>query len=398
MKILVINAGSSTLKSSLYQFPDQKLLWESTVDWMRSQIVVKSFNGAISKEIVSSSTQLETLSHLLSTIWQGDTAIVADPNEIEAIGHRVVHGGQKYSQPTRITQQVKDEIAQLSSLAPIHNPANLNGIEIAQKIFGEKVPQYAVFDTAFHSSLPDEASIYPGPYAWQEKGIRRYGFHGISHQYCADRSAQILNKNLDSLRLIICHLGNGCSLSAVRNACSIDTTMGFTPLDGLMMGTRCGSVDPGILLYLLQQENYTCEQLDQELNYQSGLKGISGISSDLREILSEIQKGNSRAKLALDIYIHRLRSCIGAMLASLGGLDALVFTAGVGENSPLVRSLACDGFKFLGLEINHQLNENKPFDQDISDVNSKIRVLVIHTQEDLAIAKSCYCLQSENLT
>jgi len=398
MKILVINAGSSTLKSSLYDFPDQKLLWESTVDWIRSQIVVKSFNGAISKEIVSSSTQLEALSRLLSTIWQGDTAVIEDIKEIEAIGHRVVHGGQKYSQPTRITQQVKDEIAKLSSLAPIHNPANLNGIEIAQKIFGEKVPQYAVFDTAFHSSLPDEASIYPGPYAWQERGIRRYGFHGISHQYCAHRTAQILNKNLDSLRLIICHLGNGCSLSAVRNANSIDTTMGFTPLDGLMMGTRCGSVDPGILLYLLQQENYTCEQLDQELNYQSGLKGISGISSDLREILSEIQKGNSRAKLALDIYIHRLRSSIGAMLASLGGLDALVFTAGVGENSPLVRSLACDGFKFLGLEIDRQLNENKPFDQDISDINSKIRVLVIHTQEDLAIAKSCYDLQSENLT
>lgn len=398
MKILVINAGSSTLKSSLYDFPDQRLLWESTVDWMRSQIVVKSFNGAISKEIVSSSTQLETLSHLLSTIWQGDTAVIEDIKEIEAIGHRVVHGGQKYSQPTRITQQVKDEIAKLSSLAPIHNPANLNGIEIAQKIFGEKVPQYAVFDTAFHSSLPDESSIYPGPYAWQERGIRRYGFHGISHQYCAHRTAQILNKNLDSLRLIICHLGNGCSLSAVRNALSIDTTMGFTPLDGLMMGTRCGSVDPGILLYLLQQENYTCEQLDQELNYQSGLKGISGISSDLREILSEIQKGNSRAKLALDIYIHRLRSSIGAMLASLGGLDALVFTAGVGENSPLVRSLACDGFEFLGLEIDRQLNENKPFDQDISDINSKIRVLVIHTQEDLAIAKSCYDLQSENLT
>jgi acetate kinase len=272
----------------------------------------------------------------------------------------------------------------------------LEGIEAIESILGPEVPQFAVFDTAFHSHLPDAAAIYPGPYGWVERGIRRYGFHGISHQYCAQKAAQLLNRDSSDLRLLICHLGNGCSLSAVLNGRCIDTTMGFTPLDGLMMGTRSGAVDPGILIHLLRQEGYDADRLDRELNQESGLKGISGISADLRQVMAAIEAGNAQAKLALDIYIHRLRACMGSMLASLGRLDAVVFTAGVGENSPIVRSLACQAFEFLGLRLDQVQNENHPVNQDIATTDSTIRILVIHTQEDWAIVQDCYrCILRE---
>ena len=252
--------------------------------------------------------------------------------------------------------------------------------------------QVAVFDTAFHRSIPDAAAIYPGPYEWVEQDIIRYGFHGISHQYCAERTADILGKDLQSLRIITCHLGNGCSLAAIKNGRSIDTTMGFTPLDGLMMGSRSGSVDPGILIYLLEQKICTVKDLDNLLNKASGLSGISGISSDMRQIKAAISQGNQRAQLAYDIYVHRLRSSIGAMLASLGGLDALVFTAGIGENYPEIRQAACEAFGFLGIQIDAGKNNSKPVDEDITTSDSSIKVLVIHTQEDWQIARECYKL------
>jgi acetate kinase len=397
MNILVLNAGSSSQKSCLYELTADAAtpphpLWEAAVDWTHRQglaeIKVKSATGEL-QETLSSQSRQPVLSHLLATLWQGETAVLNQPADITAVGHRVVHGGQDYSQPVRITPAVKATIAQLASLAPVHNPANLEGIEAIEQILGDAIPQVAVFDTAFHSQLPAAAAIYPGPYAWVEQGIRRYGFHGISHQYCAHRAAQLLSSSAENeLRLIICHLGNGCSLSAVRNGQCIDTTMGFTPLDGLMMGTRTGAVDPGILIHLLRQKGYTAEQLDQELNKESGLKGISGISADMRQIMAAIEQGNPRAKLALDIYIYRLRGCIGSMLASLGGLDALVFTAGVGENSPVVRAGACEAFKFLGLQLDPALNENRPVDRDIATPDSVVRILVIHTQEDWAIAQT----------
>nr|WP_277925539.1 acetate/propionate family kinase [Anabaena catenula] len=264
--------------------------------------------------------------------------------------------------------------------------ASKSRIEILNK-YGSSVPQIAVFDTSFHSTLPDAAAIYPGPYQWVEQGIRRYGFHGISHQYCANRAAQILGRDLASLRLITCHLGNGCSLAAIKNGQSIDTTMGFTPLDGLMMGSRSGAIDPGILIHLMQKYNYSADKLDYILNKASELRGISGISSDFREILAAIELGNERAKLAYDIYVHRLQTGIGSMLASLGGLDALIFTAGVGEKSALIRQGACDAWSFLGLKIDPEKNQQKPFDVDIATPDSTVRILVIHTQEDWAIAK-----------
>jgi acetate kinase len=254
------------------------------------------------------------------------------------------------------------------------------------------VPQIAVFDTGFHRMMPLSAATYPVPYEWFEQGIRRYGFHGINHQYCAQRAAQLLGKKLNSLKLVTCHLGNGCSLAAIREGRSADTTMGFTPLEGLMMGTRSGSVDPGILTYLMRQRQLSGQQLDEILNQKSGLLGISGISSDMRQIITAGKKGHERAKLALDIYIHRLRSGIGAMIAVLGGIDALVFTAGIGENSPEVRAAVCENFAFLDLRLDQVKNAESPLDEDISALDATVRILVIHAQEDWMIARECWNL------
>lgn len=406
MKILVLNAGSSSQKSCLYDIPADTLpqrppepIWEGTIDWTHqagiAEVKVKTATAEI-KQAIPFGDRPPVVERMLSTMWSDSTQVIADPKEINLVGHRVVHGGRKYHASTRITPEVKATIARLAELAPVHNPANLEGIEAVEEILGDSVPQVAVFDTAFHAQMPDAAAIYPGAYEWIDKGIYRYGFHGTSHQYCAERSAELLGQDLNDLRLITCHLGNGASLAAIRNGRSIDTTMGFTPLDGLMMGTRSGSVDPSILIHLMRHEGYDAEKLDHLLNKASGLLGISGISNDLRQIMSAIDEGNDRAKLALDIYIHRLRSCIGAMLASLGGLDALIFTAGVGENSPPIRAAACEAFTFLGVKLDLEKNANRPRDQIISTPDSPIKVLVIHTQEDWAIVRECWKLSRQN--
>lgn len=397
MKILVLNAGSSSQKSCLYQIDDSlpdsppKPLWSASVDWTRhpgvAEIKIKTDQGVVTQELPSNSRP-EVISHLLDTLT--DTGVISDLNEINIVGHRVVHGGEEYREATLITPQVKDAIIHLSAFAPVHNPANVEGVEAIEQVL-PNVPQVAVFDTAFHR-MPLSAAIYPGSYQWFEEGIRRYGFHGISHQYCAGRTAQLLQQDLQSLRLIVCHLGNGCSLAAIRDGVSIDTTMGFTPLDGLMMGSRSGSIDPGILIYLLREQGFDADKLDRVLNYESGLKGISGISGDMRQIQSAIASGNSRASLAFDIYVHSLQKHIGSMLASLGGLDALVFTAGVGENVPDVRALACEAFGFMGIKLDQDKNAQSPPDCDIATEDSSVRVLIVHTQEDWAIATQCWQL------
>jgi acetate kinase len=327
--------------------------------------------------------------HLLSTLWSGETHAIAAASEIDIVGHRVVHGGPKYEQPVLITPDVKVGIASMSAFAPLHNRAELDGMEIIERLFGA-VPQVAVFDTGFHRKMPLESAVYPGPYAWFEGGIRRYGFHGINHQYCAARAAQLLHRNLDSLKLVTCHLGNGCSLAAIRDGHSIDTTMGFTPLEGLMMGTRSGSVDPGILTYLMRQGRLQAQEIDDVLNQQSGLLGISGISGDMRKILAAIRQGNARARLAFDIYVHRLQAGIGALAAVLGGVDALVFTAGVGENSPEVRDATCRNLPFLGISLDPTANTQCSPDQDIATPDSPVRILVIRAEEDWTIARECW--------
>lgn len=403
MKILVLNAGSSSQKSCLYELnnilPDRPLqpLWEAKIDWTHQQgmaeLKVTTAKGIQLEEELASESRTDTISRMLETLWRGKTQTINNLNEIDIVGHRVVHGGQDYQQSTLISPDVKKAIARLAVFAPVHNPVNLEGIEILENLL-PNVPQIAVFDTAFHSQLPPAAFVYPGPYEWLEDGIRRYGFHGISHQYCARRAAEILGRDLADLRLISCHLGNGCSLAAIRGGVSVDTTMGFTPLEGLMMGSRSGSIDPGIIIHLLRRSDLTAEKLDDILNRNSGLKGISGVSGDMRQIVEAITQGNQRSQLALDIYIHRLRAGIGAMLANLGGLDALIFTAGVGENSAIVRSAASEAFGFMNLKLDGEKNQQVQGDQDIAAADSAVRVLVIHTQEDWEIARECWKLYS----
>lgn len=402
MKILVLNAGSSSQKSRLYEI-DGSLpgeppapLWKADADWTGHQetaeVEISTARGQTRHESLPTGAREDVIKHMLETIWSGTTQVIDQPAEIAVVGHRVVHGGPEYRQTTLVTPEVKAAIEQYVVFAPSHNPANLEGIRVVEQVL-PSVPQVAVFDTAFHRHLPLAAAVYPGPYEWFEQGIRRYGFHGISHHYCSQRAAQLLGRDLEGLRLITCHLGNGCSLAAIYHGQSIDTTMGFTPLEGLMMGSRSGSVDPGILIHLLQHKGYSVEQLDKELNKASGLQGISGVSSDMRQILQAMSEGNPRAKLAFDIYVHRLRGAIGAMLATLGGVDALVFTAGVGEHAPSIRAAACETFGFLSLALDPQKNAQSPVDQDISTADSALRVLVIQTQEDWMIAQECWRLK-----
>jgi acetate kinase len=392
MKILVLNGGSSSFKSAVYDVagsadeaaaPDA--LWEGHVDWEHragaAEIRVKA-GGRNEQRDVPIKAPLDALGPLME--------MLPDHGSVEAVGHRVVHGGRAFRESTRITPQVREGIARMASFAPEHNRLEMEAMDCAGRTLGSAVPQVAVFDTAFHAHLAPAAYVYPGPYEWVEQGIRRYGFHGISHQYTSRRAAAVLGRDSGALRMITCHLGNGCSLAAIRGGVSVATTMGFTPLEGLMMGTRSGSIDPGIIIHLVRHLGFRAEQLDRVLNKESGLQGVSGISGDMRTILDAAQRGDERAQLAFDVYIHRLCAEIGAMLAALGGLDALVFTAGIGENNALVRARACEAFAFLGLKLDTAKNQASPADADIAAADSSVRVLVVKTQEEWEIARETY--------
>jgi acetate kinase len=399
MNILVLNAGSSSFKASLYRLTGDNLstspavpLWTGEVDWDSSGTAVltaKTINNSL-RSNRSGTTRTSDTHDLLNWLWNGETRVIDDISAIDIVGHRVVHGGEKYREPTLINAEVKAEIDRLSIYATLHNPANLMGIEIVTTL-APNLTQIAVFDTAFYGDLPEIAYVYPIPYQWLERGIRKYGFHGISHQYCTQRAAELLEQNLGELRLISCHLGNGCSLAAMKFGRCIETTMGFTPIDGLMMGTRCGSIDPGIILHLLREGEYTVQELDHILNFESGLLGVSGVSNDLREINKAIVEGNTRAKLALDIYVDRLAAKIASLLPNLGSLDALIFTGGVGEHDREIRAAVASKLAFLGVEIDPALNSlSIPPDRDLATPQSQIRLLTIHTQEEWQIAKACW--------
>lgn len=399
MKILVLNSGSSSQKSRLYELSGPlpatppAPLWEGKVEWQgeRAMLSIRGTDGKARKEEVPSGARAEATARLLSALISRPGGVLRGELQVGAVGHRIVNGGPEFAKPAVITPAVKAAIEKMAVFAPLHNRVELEGIRLIEETFG-RVPQVAVFDTGFHRQMPEAAAVYAGPYEWAEQGIRRYGFHGINHQYCANRAAELLSKDLDGLKLVTCHLGNGCSLAAIRNGHSIDTTMGFTPLDGLMMGTRSGSVDPGILTFLLREQKLSGSELDELLNKKSGLLGISGISSDMREIVLAMQERNPRARLAFDIFVHRLRAGIGAMAAALVGMDALVFTAGIGENSPEVRAAACANFSFAGLKLDAGKNQAAGGDREISTGDSNVRVLVVQAQEDWAIARECWKL------
>lgn len=386
MKILVCNSGSSSLKVSLFEAEREMLLAEGHIDWTTkpTQLVFCRPGAPELREELDVRGHSEALARTIAKMKSGPSPALFFDDEIHAVAHRVVHGGSHFTAAVRITPEVEEAISELSGLAPLHNPASLEGIWAIKQVL-PWVPQVAVFDTAFHSTLPAAARTYAIPRTWtKDWGIHRFGFHGLSHAYCARRAGQILGHN--GCRLIVAHLGNGASVSAVRGGICMDTSMGFTPLDGIVMGTRSGSVDPGLLLYMLRQKRLTIEQLDYALNHESGLLGLSGISSDMRQILKEAPK-SSDARLALEVYVHRLVQTIGAMAPTLGGVDGLVFTAGVGENSAQVRALACVNLGHLGLKLDSTANVRCKPDADIASPASAGRILVIATREDLTIVR-----------
>jgi len=314
-------------------------------------------------------------------------------HDLVAVGHRVVHGGGQFTAPVAIDDHVLAAIAACSDLAPLHNRAAVAGIRVARAEY-PGVPHVACFDTAFHSTMPPAAFTYGGPYSWLEQGLRRYGFHGLSHQYAATRAAELLDRHLDGLQLITCHLGGGCSLAAVQFARSVDTTMGLTPVDGLVMATRSGSIDPGLLLHLLRRRGVGVDDLEDTLENRSGLLGLSGVSADVRGVSAARDRGDQRAALALDVFVHRISAGIGAMLAALDGLDAVVFTGGVGEHAPEIRARAVRPFAWLGLTLDERANLDARRDADISGVDASVRTLVVTSHEDVVIAESTRALLS----
>lgn len=395
MGILVLNTGSSSLKFSLFDDRAREVSVDGEVDWQgegqSSELLVRPAGQPERRSPCEASDPGAAATLAIRTVKEA----TGSSSEIAAIGHRIVHGGNRFTESVRIDAEFESALDHLAELAPLHNPPALKAIAAA-KAEEPDIPQVAVFDTSFFANLPRSAAIYPTPWAWHEDfGIRRFGFHGISHAYCSQQAAQILKSDPSDLRLVVCHLGNGASASAVLNGKAVGTTMGFTPLAGLMMGSRSGEVDPGILLYLMKEKGLTADQLDDALNHKSGLLGVSGISSDYRKVEEAANGGNDRARLALEIYAARVRSAIGALAATLGGLDAVVFAGGVGENSATLRLAACQGLGFLGVHLDPDLNaiplqELRDFGRqshDVASQNSPARVLVIHTREDLMIAR-----------
>ena len=387
MGILVLNTGSSSLKFSLFDDRASEVRFGGEVDWhgkdRPAELIVRP-SGQPERRSSRDATEPGAAATLaIRTVADA----VGTDSKIAAIGHRIVHGGSRFRESVRIDSALESELDHLAELAPLHNPPALKAIEAA-KAARPDVPQVAVFDTSFFAALPRWASVYPVPWDWHERyGIRRYGFHGISHEYCSGAAAEILKRDLSTLRLVVCHLGNGCSAAAIKGGVAIGTTMGFTPLAGLMMGTRSGDVDPGVLLYLIQQRGMTADQVEKALNQESGLLGVSGLSGDYREVEEAADGGNDRARLALEIYAARVRSAIGGLSASMGGLDAVVFAGGVGENSATLRASVCEGLGFLGVHLDGTSNVARAHDVDIATTDSPARILVIHTREDLLIAR-----------
>lgn len=400
MNILVINCGSSSVK---YQFMDmtaEKVIARGLVSRIGMSGAVLSHKPFDQDEIKITG---EILDHIIAVKYVIDIllsekhGVIKSISEIHAVGHRVVHGGEKFTGSTLITGEVLAQIRDLIDLAPLHNPHNLSGIKACIQNLPD-APQVAVFDTAFHHQMPPKAYIYGLPYIMYKKySIRRYGFHGPSHLYVSQRCAELLNKPYDSLKIITAHLGNGASITAIDQGISVDTSMGFTPLEGLLMGTRCGDMDPAVILNIIGREELTLHEANTLLNKHSGLGGISGISSDMREIIEHADKGNYYAQLALDIYCYRVKKYIGSYIAAMGRLDALVFTAGVGENAARVRELCCAGMECLNIIVDKEKNNSlKGQEGDISAASSRVKVFAIPTNEELVIARDTLKLVTDN--
>jgi acetate kinase len=390
LKILVINCGSSSLKYKLFEMPRGEVLARGEADRIGQPDA--GFTCLIAKGVdlpkkMPLRDHRDALGVLLQTLTQKDQGVLKDLDELAGIGHRVVHGGEHFRFPVRIDENVRMILERLKNLAPLHNPPNLAGIDICAELLPQ-VPQIAVFDTAFHQTIPDYAYLYALPYRYyQEDHIRKYGFHGTSHRYVALRAGEILGRDLSSLRIITCHLGNGSSLCAVSGARSLDTTMGFTPLSGLVMGTRCGDIDPALVAFLSEKEGLSVGAVMDILNRQSGVLGISGLSQDLRDLEKAALMGHQRADLALNVFAYSVAKGIASLIPAIGGLDVLVFTAGIGEHSPDMRERICAFFQWLGLSLNKESNWREDAEGKISRPGSLVEVLVIPTDEEKMIAQ-----------
>ena len=405
MKILVINCGSSSLKYQLIDMQGEKVLCKGLCEriGMESSMITHEANGNKATTPAIFPTHTEAFAEVVKKMTTGDGKVIDDVSEINAIGHRVVHGGEKFQASCLITTEVIETLRELSPLAPLHNPAGILGIEAAKKVFGD-IPNVAVFDTAFHSTMPPKAFMYAIPYEYYEKyGVRRYGFHGTSHRYVSKRfhgtshkyvshrAAEYLEEPIDRLKLITCHLGNGSSIAAVDQGKVVDTSMGMTPLAGLMMGTRCGDIDPSVVNYLKYTLNITGHQLDEILNKKSGLLGVSGVSSDKRDVEAAAAAGNPRAQLASDMLNYQIKKTIGSYIAAMGGVDAIVFTGGIGEHDADSRAKICHHMDWLGIRVDTDKNANAhKQNKDVVEITAwgaKVRTLVIETNEELMIAR-----------
>jgi acetate kinase len=395
MLVLTLNAGSSSEKCALYDLraappvAPQEPLWEATAQWDGGDAEITTRHGMTISTARVTITRDAAVRRMITALWQEPEAPLAGPEEIALVGHRVVHGGAALRQPMIVTPAVRDGIAAMAELAPLHTTAALAGIAAVADLLPH-ARQVAVFDTAFHQTMPLAAQIIPGPYAWFGQGVRRYGFHGISHQSAMERGAALLGRDVRELDGITCHLGNGASLAAIHAGQSVETTMSFTPLDGIMMGTRAGAIDPGAIMHLLRQPGQTVAGLEATLNRRSGLLGVSGESGDMRDILRLRAAGHARAALAYDTFVHRLRLGIGAMLAALGRVDVVIFTGGIGEHAPDVRADAMRQFAFAGVAIDPARNLAATGDTDISAGDATVRTLVIHADENWAMARACW--------
>ena len=400
MKILVINCGSSTIKYQLFDMDGQKVLCSGSAERIglpQGILTHKKYpnTDAQTKTVFDEpfKTHADAMQRIVQIMLNGETAVISDVAEIEGVGHRIVHGGS-LSSTVEATPEVIEIVRKYIPFAPIHNPACIMGIEVAMQFF-PKAKHVCVFDTAFHQTMPPEAFVYPVPYAWyEEKGVRKYGFHGTNHKYVTQRVAALMNKPVSECNFISCHIGSGASMAAIKNGKSIDTTMGMTPLAGLMMGTRCGDIDVSVLGFLMRNTQLTAEEIDNILNKQSGLTGICG-KSDLRDVHAQIKAGDEKAKLALDMFVYRIKSFIGAYLVQLGRVDALIFTAGVGLNDSVVRERVLEGLEPFGFILDKQANQERGYEHKvISTPDSPVKIYVVEANEELAIAQETQQLLS----
>jgi acetate kinase len=391
VKILVINCGSSSIKYELFQMEDEMVIAKGLVEKIGTESAIVTYQVSGKEERMETAEILdhrEGLNLVLRLLMDEKEGVIKSKNEVTAVGHRVVHGGEYFSESAIITSEVRQAIRKTVDLAPLHNPPNLLGISAAEQQLPDAT-HVAVFDTAFHQTMPKHSFLYPLPYVlYTRHKIRRYGFHGTSHKYVSEKAATFVGKPLSDLKIISAHIGNGASVTAIENGISTDTSMGMTPLEGLMMGTRCGDIDPAIVPYVIAKEDLTLSEIQSMMNKHSGLLGVTGMSSDMREVTEAMEEGNEQAKLAIQMYLYKLRKTIGAYIAAMNGIDILLFTAGVGENSTYVRQEVCNHLSFFGIEIDTTQNNIRSKEvREISTSNSKVKVLVVPTNEELMIAR-----------